>query len=392
MTSADNRRALKVGLLVAVALVVLGVGIFVLGEKNNLFSPKNEYFASFVSVSGLNPGNPVQLNGVKVGSVKDIVLPEDPGKARIRVEISVDRRYAQRVRTDSVARIQSLGLLGDKYVEITSGSPGAEVIASGAEIPSSEPPGMDSLMTSGRDVITDVTAIAASLRQILEKVQGGEGLLGELVADREAGRNVIDAIIETADSVREVAAKIEHGEGALPRLITDAELADRLEGSLARLETFLIQVEEGEGLVPALMTDPETRQRFETTLASLETSSANLAAFSEELRGGRGVLPRLISDEEYGDRITEELEQLLSRLNLVADKIEGGDGTAAQLINDPQVYEALNDIIVGVNESRLLRWLIRNRQKAGIEKRYHETVEAAEAAEREGRPPSEPER
>ena len=373
MTPADNRRALKVGLLVILALSLLAVGTFLIGEKSNLFTVKNEYFARFRTVGGLNPGSPVQLNGVKVGSVRSIVLPENPAERGIRVEISVDRRYAGRIRKDSEARIKTLGLLGDKYVEITSGSLDAEVIPSSSEIPAAEPPGMEALMASGEDLIANVTEISSALRSILTRVQRGEGLLGELVTDQEAGKRVTDSLIRTLESVQEVAYKMEHGDGALPRLITDADLADRLESSLGRVDALLTGMQEGEGLVPALISDPTTRQRFDSTLTSLESSAASLATFSEELKNGDGALPRLLFDEEYGERVTSELEELVTRLNRIAGKLDAGDGSAARLINDPEVYDALNDIIVGVNESRLLRWLIRNRQKAGIEKRYEET-------------------
>ena len=61
----------------------------------------------------------------------------------------------------------------------------------------------------------------------------------------------------------------------------------------------------------------------------------------------------------------------------MADKLNDGDGTVPRLVNDPAVYDSINDILIGVNESKFLRWLIRNRQKKGIKKRYQE--ELAEA-------------
>jgi hypothetical protein len=75
----------------------------------------------------------------------------------------------------------------------------------------------------------------------------------------------------------------------------------------------------------------------------------------------------------------------VQRLNEISVKISAGEGSAAKLINDPQIYDAVNDVIIGVNESRLLRWLIRNRQKKGIETRYEETQKAIE--EQGGTPP-----
>jgi len=63
---------------------------------------------------------------------------------------------------------------------------------------------------------------------------------------------------------------------------------------------------------------------------------------------------------------------LLAQLNEATAKLNQGDGTAARLLNDPSVYEAIGDILVGINESRMLRWLLRNRQQAGIRERYRE--------------------
>jgi phospholipid/cholesterol/gamma-HCH transport system substrate-binding protein len=326
----------------------------------------------------------VQLNGVKVGSVRSVVLPEDPGEREIRVEIALDSRYAGRVRADSVARIKTLGLLGDKYVEITSGSEGEAVIPSGAEIPADSGTGVDAIVESGEDVMANVTEISGSLRDILARMERGEGLLGELVVNRETGRRVTDTLIETLGSVQQVAKRIEQGEGALPRLITDRQLAERLGQSVDRLEGVLSRMEEGPGLFPALLNDPAIKQRFVSTLASLETASAELAAVTRELREGEGLLPRLLFDEEYGREVAEDLERTAERVKNLADKLDAGDGTLQRLIDDPSIYEALEDIVVGIDESRLLRWLVRNRQRAGIERRYRE----------EGGPPGakEPER
>jgi hypothetical protein len=64
---------------------------------------------------------------------------------------------------------------------------------------------------------------------------------------------------------------------------------------------------------------------------------------------------------------------MVDQLNEVSLKLTRGEGAVAKLLNDPQIYDAVNDIIIGVNESRILRWLIRNRQKKGLETRYDDT-------------------
>lgn len=84
--------------------------------------------------------------------------------------------------------------------------------------------------------------------------------------------------------------------------------------------------------------------------------------------------------------MTEELRLLVRTLREVAEKLDRGDGTAARLLNDPSVAEALDDILVGVNESRLLRWLVRNRQKAGIAQRFAAEKAAADRPTPESTP------
>jgi phospholipid/cholesterol/gamma-HCH transport system substrate-binding protein len=369
----ERHNVVRVGALVLAAIAVLAIGIFLIGEKNNLFSRKNRYFARFETVSGLGEGSYVQLNGVRVGRVQDIVLPQDPGESLIKVEFSLDRRYAERLRGDSTAQIKTLGLLGDKYLEVTSGSLDSPVIANRSEVPAAKPTSVDALVASGEDVMANVTAISASLKVILGRMEKGQGLLGELVADTETGDKVSDRLIKTLESVQRVAERVEHGEGALPRLISDAALADKLASSVDRLDAALLRFEQGQGLVPALLDDAKTKQDFDETLASLKTTAANLSKFSTELQDANGLLPRLLFDEPYGEQMSHQLESTVARFDRLATELETGDGTAARLIHDPEIYEALQDIIVGVNESRMLRWLIRNRQKAGIEKRYEET-------------------
>ena len=99
------------------------------------------------------------------------------------------------------------------------------------------------------------------------------------------------------------------------------------------------------------------------------------AAFRE----GDGLLAKLLQDEQMSEEITRDLREMLHNLNLLSQRLESGEGTLGKLIEDPEVYEALNDILVGVDNSKMLRWLVRNRQKSGIEERYNEEVDAMEA-------------
>ena len=372
MPRKGQARVVRVGVLVLVAVVVLAAGVFLIGDRNNLFSRKNRYYIDFQSAGGLKQGNPVQLNGVDVGSVDEVILPTDPARKLIRVWITVDRQFAGRVRTDSRARIKTLGLLGDKFVEITSGSPAFPVVPTNGTIQAAPATNVDAILASGEDVMDNVVTISHQLNNILGRMERGEGLLGQLTTDTPDSLRMRRSLVQTFESVERIAATVEHGQGPLPRLLNDRELADRLARAVTRRVAHPAAAQGGPGRWPGLLNDPATRQSFDTTLATLNQVAHDLQAFTADLESSDALLPRLVKDEEYGREITEEVRQIVQRLNTVSERLVSGEGTAAKLINDPQIYQAVNDILIGVNESWMLRWLIRNRQKAGIEKRYED--------------------
>jgi len=384
-------REVRVGLVILAAIVVLAAGIFLIGSKNNLFKSKIRYYTQFNSVSGLKRGSPVQLDGVDVGTIEKVVLSGDPKKTQIRVWIHLDDDYAARIRGPldpnglrkdqiaSRARIKTLGLLGDKYIDINSGSTAYPPIPEEGEIPAAQPTNVDALIASGEDVMDNVVEISHSLNRILQRMERGEGLLGQLTSDTPQGRRMQSALANTSESLERIANTIEHGKGPLPRLLNDRAMADQIAVSLDRFQTLLDQAQHGPGLLPGLINDPASKTEFNETLASLHEVARNLQAFSADLQSNDdALLQRLVKDKAYGREVAEQLRQFVKNLNDVSAKLDRGNGTAAKLINDPKIYDAVNDIIVGVNQSRVLRWLIRNRQKKGIEKRYDGTRKAIE--------------
>src|SRR6185295_4982010 len=123
------------GLLVAVAAFVLMVFVFFIGSEQKIFAKKYEYFIHLPDAAGLAEGNPVKISGVTVGAVRDIYLPQDPKSRTVDITLTVDKKYSDRIRTDSRVRLKKLGLLsGDSYVDISPGTPKFDVLEPGATI------------------------------------------------------------------------------------------------------------------------------------------------------------------------------------------------------------------------------------------------------------------
>ncbi len=195
------------------------------------------------------------------------------------------------------------------------------------------------------------------------------------------GKALSRSLRDTIDSANLVLKEIREGKGLAGRLLRDEGLANdvdrEIRSAAASVNRIALAVEKGttsgEGIVPALLSDPEGKKKFFAMVDSVKATADALAAFSKDLSSGKGTLPRLVRDEEFSKEFLGDLRKLAAHLANVAAKLDSTEGTAGRFIADPSVYEAINDVIVGVNQSKLLRWLVRDRQKSGIDKRYKET-------------------
>ena len=379
MATKPKEKTIRVGLLVAAALLVLMIFVFFIGSEQKIFSRKNEYKVRLDNVTGLAEGNPVKISGVTVGVIKDITLPRDPKMRDVDIELMVDRKYADRIRTDSRARLKKLGLLaGDSYIDISPGSPKFDALEPSSLIPAARQTNVDQLISSGEDLVDNFVQISYSLKNILGRVDRGEGLIGELTSTPETKQRITDTFLTTLNKTNAILGHVESGKGLVGKLVYDDTFAASFTGSLQEsarsLQTLVTDVEgslkSGQGAVPALLNDPEGKKKVLDLIENLRLTSANLAALTTSYQSGQGLVPRLMNDKAYGDQTLVEFNGLLRQLNDTVARINRGEGTAGKLISDPSVYESVNDILIGINESKLLRWLIRNRQQSGIQKRY----------------------
>ena len=379
MATKPKEKTIRVGLLVAVTFVVLMIFIFLIGSEQKIFSRKNEYKVRLDNVTGLAEGNPVKISGVTVGVIKDITLPYDPKMHDVDIELMVDKKYAPRIRTDSRARLKKLGLLGgDSYIDISAGSPKFDALEPESLIPAARQTNVDQLISSGEDLVDNFVQISYSLKNVLGRVDRGEGLIGELTSTPETKQRITDTFLTTLNKTNAILGHVESGKGLVGKLVYDDAYAAQLTGSLQEtahsLQGLVASVESslktGQGTIPALLNDPEGKKKVFDLVDNLRVTSANLAALTASYQNGQGLVPRLMNDKAYGDQALMEFTGLLKQLNDTVAKVNRGEGTAGKLISDPSVYESVNDILIGINESKLLRWLIRNRQQSGIQKRY----------------------
>src|SRR5262245_8246095 len=183
-------RVARLGAFILAALLLFAVGIFLIGEKEFLFSSTYQLNAPFDNVAGLVNGAEVRVGGVHVGTVDHISVPKKPGE---KVIVVMDLKSSTRsvVRKDSVAAIMTEGLLGNKFVTVSVGSDNAEMVKDGDSIRSEPPVDLSDLIEKSGDVLDstkqtlkNVEETTGRLKSVAEKVDNGQGTVGRLVNDR----------------------------------------------------------------------------------------------------------------------------------------------------------------------------------------------------------------
>src|SRR5947208_1203716 len=188
--SRPGAQTARVGFLVFVALAILVATIMSLGGEQKFWERKVQYEVHFARTNGLQVGAPVSLTGVTIGSVAEMRFPPDPTASYIQVLVNVLGDATPRIHENSVATIRTFGLLGDRYVELSAGSPDSPPLPAGGLISSIDPVDYEAVLGQSGDIVTNVVEVTASLqaalqdlKNVAEKLDRGEGTLGKLVND-----------------------------------------------------------------------------------------------------------------------------------------------------------------------------------------------------------------
>jgi len=189
-------RAARLGAFIVVTLALLAAGIFIIGSKQYLFSSTYQLKAQFNDVVGLDAGGDVRVGGVHVGTVHDIVLPHKPGD-KVIIVMDLEKSTHQIIKQDSVASIETEGLLGNQYLAISFGSTGSAGVWDGDTIASRPPLEMSDLLKkmsgildSSQQAIHNATGATANLDAISAKINRGDGTVGALVNDKQLYANL----------------------------------------------------------------------------------------------------------------------------------------------------------------------------------------------------------
>ncbi len=268
----------------------------------------------------------------------------------IVVRMEIQTEYRGWIRSDSYISLGSVGLLGDKYIQISLGrAPDPpktviETIDGGwwgdeevefVEITGRPQTGFEELITGANDILVNFGTLSEKVQDIISRFESGEGTIGKFLTDPSFYNNLNDTVIAargTVDNASALMEEITRGEGTIPRLIQQQELYDRIVASATRLDRVLADVEAGEGTVGKLIKDPQLYDDAQQAMANIRSVAARLDS-------GEGTLGKLSTDDE----LYRELNTALQKLSVFVNDIEEGKGTLGRLAKDEQLYENVNE-------------------------------------------------
>lgn len=336
----------RVGIFVLVAVAIIVGVLLLIGAKSGTFTHRAMLHAAFSGVGGLTEGAPVRLSGVDVGAVKSVDFTHDGTRSFVQVDLQVSRKALRFIGQDSVARIGSKGLLGNKLVNISLASPRSPRLREGDWVATVAPVTLDRLMEQTTDVLAETQKLVATTAQAAQALANPKTLstlhdtlaaLERLLRQAQTGPGLAHDFFYSPEQAR-----------AFRRLLADsARLVAQLDQAATRANTLLSGV------------DADGAQ----VVNNVSRAAAAVGRVAGQVEGSH-VVPNL-------DRSSRDLAQILAY-------VRSGNGTLGAVIADPTVYNQLVDVLGGIQRSRLLRALVRYSLSKEDKKREARPVDPAQ--------------
>lgn len=324
----------KLGIFIFLGSTLLVILIFLLGNKDQLFASTFTVKAYFKNTEGLRNGASVRFGGIDVGAVKEIkILTDTTGRVEVAMRIKDEIKHF--IKKDSRASIETEGLVGNKVVMLTMGSPNSDEVSDGGAILSKEPLSFSDIIEETQGIMAYTKDMTKNLAEIVYKVNQGEGTIGKILNDDElysAAANLTKSadrsLVSITDEMKDVVSLFDElGKGV-------QDVVANVNTVVSRIDTVLVGVSEGKGLLGSLVSDKgkegKTLNQILDNLVLVtedaKTSASRLAENMEALKHNwlfksyfeeRGYWDK----EEFEQQLDSKILELNEKIKILDDKI-----------------------------------------------------------------------
>jgi phospholipid/cholesterol/gamma-HCH transport system substrate-binding protein len=257
--------------------------------------------------------------------VKAIRIVSDPKHKLTPVEVimKISSDYASQVRQDSKASLETVGVLGDTVVDISSKAATKAPIADGGELGTNETPSLADVIKSSQGTIEQLNTILAKVDTVVDAISTGKGSIGQLIQNPDLFNRANATVAELQSLVDAIA----NGKGSIGKLVVDDTLDDVSK-----------QIDSGQGSVGKLIKDP-------TLYNNLQQSTDSLNKLLADVNAGKGGLGIIAKDPQFAAKLNDTV----TRLDSILARADNGEGTLGQLVRNPSLYDHADETIGNVN-------------------------------------------
>ncbi len=258
----------------------------------------------------------------------------------IRLVLKIDDKFTYWIKKDSEVTIGSIGLLGDKYVDISIGRtdvPPRKTKEGYIFIEGINEATMRQLMVGANDLIANFGEISETIKSITTKLDTGQGTIGQLInssALHDSLTATIRSLGRTVNDAGTLMTSIQDGKGTLGQMIQNRQLYDEINGTLAEIRNFVSKLNQSQGTLNKLIQDPALYNNIRQLTAKIDTILARIEK-------GEGTVGKLTVD----DTLYVEARDSLQKIREILVQIDQGRGTIGMLLKDKQLYDNLNEAL-----------------------------------------------
>ncbi|MCB0488383.1 MAG: MlaD family protein [Cyclobacteriaceae bacterium] len=292
----SSNKTLRLGIFVTFSTIVLAVAVYLIGQKQDMFSNTFQLRVIFNNVNGLQPGNNVRFSGINVGSVLAVDIEND---STIEVTMRIRENLRMHIKKNAVASISTDGLMGNMLVNISPGKGEAAIVADGDLLQSYSRIKTDDILKTLTTTNENAAILTSELVDIVQEIKHGKGTLSYLLYDTGMRQEVMTAV----NNLRKA--------------------TDQTNDLLKQISQISKEVDEGRGLAGWLINDTLTRNKIHETLNSLKQASEQINSSTDslnhlvgDLSAGSGPIPALMKDTT----MVSDLRQTLKNLNMGTGK------------------------------------------------------------------------
>ena len=289
----SSSQKFRLGLFVIIGTILFIAGVYLIGQRQEMFKKTFTVSAYFQNVNGLQKGNNVRYAGIDIGTVKGINMIND---STIKIDMNIDEKIISHIKKDAIATIGSDGLVGNMIVNIVPGKGVSEVISNGDIIESYSKIGTDDILNTLNTSTENAAILTADLLQITNNITKGKGTIGVLLNDTIMAKDLKQSI-----------ANLKHASYGASNTITE------LNAIITSLKT------NDDTVLGMLLNDTISGEKLKNIVTNLESSSL-------------------------------EIESVLTNMNAVVEDFNSSKGTYNYIVKDTSLVNSLKSTLDNINE------------------------------------------